>query len=439
MSKFALLTLAAVSISTQLHAKSHDLHTWQKVRITDKFWAEGAHATDLNKDGKIDVFSGPFWYEGPNFKTRRTIYSATQTFKKKNADGQETTVQGFEGALGTNNAYSDNFLTFPHDFDHDGWTDIMVYGFPGKDASWYKNPGKKGINGNDPWLRHRVLDVVDNESPAFVDIDGDKKPDILCNSGGYVGYATADWKDAGKPWTFHKISDKGNWQRFTHGIGYGDVNKDGRTDILDKDGWWEQPKSLKEEAVWKFHPVSFSKVGGAQMYVYDINGDGLNDVITSLEAHGFGLAWYEQSKQGETVSWKQHLIVGSKKEENNYGVKFSQPHAIDLVDMDGDGLKDIVTGKRFWAHGKSGDAEPNEPAVLYWFKLTRNKGVVDFVPHLIDSDSGIGTQVIATTISNKKYPDVVVGNKKGVFVHMHEVRKVSEADWMAAQPKRLTP
>ena len=111
------------------------------------------------------------------------------------------------------------------------------------------------------------------------------------------------------------------------------------------------------------------------MYAYDVNGDGLPDVITSLNPHGFGLAWYEQlpgkDAKGE-IQFKQHLIINPYGEPNEYGVDFSQTHAVALADIDGDGLKDIVTGKRFWAHGKNGpDPQSNEPAVLYWFKLVR--------------------------------------------------------------------
>ena len=106
--------------------------------------------------------------------------------------------------------------------------------------------------------------------------------------------------------------------------------------------------------------------------------------------------------------------------ENRYGLKFAQLHAIDLVDMDGDGIKDIVTGKRFWAHGSAGDVEPNAPAVLYWFQLVRNQDkTVDFVPHLIDNNSGVGTQVTVGDLNGDKLPDIIVGNKKGVFVHLH--------------------
>jgi hypothetical protein len=284
-----------------------------------------------------------------------------------------------------------------------------------------------------------VFDGLDNESPAFVDVIGEGKPQILCCSGGCIGYGQADWKNPGAPWKFHPITPKGNYQRFTHGLGSGDINGDGRIDIIEKDGWWEQPASLANDPVWIKHPAAFGK-GGAQMVVYDVNGDGLNDVITSLEAHFYGLAWFEQVRENGNITFREHIIMNKEPSDSRYGVKFSEGHSLDLIDMDGDGLKDIVTGKRFWAHGSHGDVEPNAPAVLYWFKLVRlGKGQVDFIPYLIDDDSGVGTQVVAGYVSNKKFPDVVVGNKKGVFVFEHETKKVSHADWEKAQPKPINP
>src|SRR6202000_2948488 len=95
-----------------------------------------------------------------------------------------------------------------------------------------------------------------------------------------------------KPWRFHHISPKKDYQRFTHGLGYGDVNGDGRNDLLVKDGWYEQPESIEGDPIWKFHPFKFASIGSSQMYAYDVNGDGLPDVITSLNPHGYGLAWW---------------------------------------------------------------------------------------------------------------------------------------------------
>jgi hypothetical protein len=211
---------------------------------------------------------------------------------------------------------------------------------------------------------------------------------------------------------------------------------------LEQNGWWEQPASLTGDPVWTLHKFPFAvgpgTAGGAQMYAYDFNGDGLNDVLTTLDPHGYGLAWYEQVKESGQISFKQHLITGKQAADSKYGVKFSQAHSIDLVDMDGDGVKAFVTGKRFWAHGPEGDVEPNAPAVLYWFKTVRHPDrTVDFIPYLIDNDSGVGTQVTAADINGDGLPDVIVGNKKGVFVFIHETKQVSPEEWEKAQPKPL--
>jgi hypothetical protein len=423
----ALSSFVASALSSSF-AADYVVHKFEKKQLTSEFWSEGAHFGDFNKDGENDIVSGPHWWAGPDFTKKHEYYRLDQSFKKKKDDGTEETCKGYD-PLG----YSRNFFAFTHDLNKDGWTDILILGFPGEESSWFENP--KGKEGH--WSRHVILDVTDNESPTFGDLTGDGKPEIICSSKGAYGYAAPDWNDPAKPWKWHNISPNNNYHKFTHGMGYGDVNGDGRADLLEKDGWWEQPAGLEGDPVWKQHKFPFSK-GGAQMYAYDVDGDGDNDVITSLEAHGYGLAWYEQTKDGSNINFKQHLIIGKEPGDSKYGVKFSQLHAVDLVDMDNDGLKDIVTGKRWWAHGPKGDADPNDPAVSYWFKLTRAKGQVDFVPYQIDDDSGIGTQVVAGNVNKDKYPDLVVGNKKGTFLLLHKAEKVSKAEYEKAQPKPVS-
>ena len=436
--KTALVTLAILIAGTFCSfSEDHLLHSFKKTQLTDKFWGEGATFGDLNRDGKPDIISGPYWYEWPDFTKRHEYYPATTTFKLKK-DGAEQAIEGFEGALGVNNKYSDNFLAFVYDFNGDKWNDILIIGFPGEATVWYENP--KGQEGT--WKKHVALDVTDNESPTFTDITGDKKPELVCSSKGFYGYAEPDWKNPTAPWKFHAISPDNKYQRFTHGMGVGDVNGDGRNDLLEKSGWWEHPKSLEGDPVWTYHKFEFTPIGGSQMYAYDVNGDGLNDVITSYAAHGFGLVWYEQVRTKGEITFKQHVILSTEQKRtlDKYGVSFTELHAIDLVDMDGDGLKDIVTGKRFWSHGHEGDPDRNDQAVLYWFKLVRGPGhTAEFVPHLIDDNSGVGTQIVAAPCSNKKYPDVVVGNKRGTFYIQHSVKKVSETEWEAAQPKLVKP
>jgi hypothetical protein len=405
-----LRLLLGLSLTTTLYAGTAP--DFKKFQLTEYFWAEGATYGDFNKDGKMDVVYGPYWWEGPDFKKQHTYGDASRMSNVTKPDGTQQTIPGFKGALGTENEYSKNFFAFAHDFNADGWTDILILGFPGEASWWFENPqGKDG-----KWAQHVAIDVTDNESPNFLDLTGDGKPEIVCSSGGYYGYAQPDPADPTAKWKWHNISPKGPWQRFTHGLGIGDVNGDKRLDIIEMSGWWEQPASLSGDPVWQKHDAMFGN-GGAQMFAYDVNGDGKNDVITSLQAHGHGVAWFEQTADG----WTKHLITGTKPEENPDGIVVTQPHALALIDMNGDGLKDIVTGKRFWAHGPKGDADPNGAPALYWFELKRdNAQGATFKAHLVDDQSGVGTQVVAGDINGDKKPDIVVGNKRGAFVFLRQ-------------------
>jgi hypothetical protein len=220
------------------------------------------------------------------------------------------------------------------------------------------------------------------------------------------------------------------------------MNGDGRQDVLFKDGWFEQPASLAGDPAWRRHSYFFAPAS-AQMFAYDVDGDGLTDVVTALAAHGYGFAWYQQLKDKDakgTPQFKPYIFMNKEPDENRYGVAFSEIHAVELVDMDGDGLKDIVTGKCFWAHGPTGSPEANAPAVLYWFRLARRgDGTVDWVPHLIDDDSGVGRQIGLGDVNADGRPDVIIGNKKGTFVFTNQARAVSRAEWEAAQPRVKFP
>lgn len=391
--------------------------SFDKQTVTKDFVAEGCAVADFNHDGIPDVAAGRYIWVGPDFKQK-----IAYTPERNNPTGPNKTPYT------PDTGYSDYFIQFAYDFNGDGWQDILVYGLPGDPAYVFENPQTKGGD----WTRHNIFDVADGESPDLVDINGDGKPELLCHSsdlvkptkakggksGGQFGYVEIDWKNPFAKARFRPITPKTPENdikifKYTHGYGAGDVNGDGRLDILEKDGWYEQPADTSKDSNWKFHPANFGQ-GGAQMYVYDVNKDGRNDVITSIKAHGYGLSWFEQNKDG---SFAEHVILGKTKEENAAGAGFSQIHAVQLADINGDGLLDIVTGKRRWAHGPAKDDEPMADPVLCWFELSRDgKGGASYTKHLIDADSGVGTQFFTGKVNQDNKPDIVIGNKHGVFV-----------------------
>jgi hypothetical protein len=404
-SRRALILIGVLAFVSALLTKAPLLAAtdFKKIKLESQFLSEGADLGDFNHDGKLDLVAGWLWFEGPGFTNRHEFNPPPA----KPYDGEKS--------------YSDYFLTYAYDFNGDQWDDILVFSWPGKEAAWYENP--KGGSGH--WTKHSIVAEADNESPTLGDLKGDGKPELICHTGGRFGFFEADWAHPDQPWRFIAISpeDKQAIFRYTHGYGFGDLNGDGKPDLLEKSGWWEQPKDYRAGGDWKFHKAPFApadKRGGAQMLVYDINGDGLADVITSWDAHGYGLAWYEQTRTGGEASFKEHLLMNTKPEDNKQGVKFTQPHALTLADINGDGLMDFVTGKRFWAHGPKGDPESDAPAVLYWFELKRNGRDTEFIPHLVDNDSGVGTQVTARDLNGDGKPDIISSNKKGLSIFIQQ-------------------
>ena len=392
--------------------------TFRRVQLTDRFYAEGISGGDINRDGVMDALSGPYAYLGPDFKRAVEIYRP-QTYPPANASmaGQ----------------YTDNFLNYVHDFNGDGWNDYLKINFNG--AYLYVNP--KGESRN--WTMHQVSEAgVSSETTQLGDIDGDGKVELLLSTGSGASRVIGILQpgaDATQRWTFHAISDKGDWGG--HGYGFGDINGDGKHDIIQGSGWWEQPAAGATSGLWKFNAVPFGRgtdpfIRGADMFAYDVNGDKLPDVVTSLFAHGPGLAWFEQQRGAEGITWKMHMImdrpdapVEERKtwETTDKNVVFTELHVLQLVDMDGDGLKDIVTGKRWFSHGMEyPENDRDDPPVVAWFKLVRKSGgQVEFVPNIINNYAGIGTQIAVLDMNGDKRPDVLTAQRKGAYVFFNNI------------------
>jgi hypothetical protein len=369
---------------------------FEKVVLTDRYYCDGIAAGDINGDGRADVVAGPFWYEGPRFQV-------AHAFKKPVPTRPEESP-------------SDSMFSFVHDFSGDGRPDILVLGRVHKHpAVWYENPGDTDAL----WSGHFAFERVRGESPTLADLDGDGVPQLVCHWDGCWGFIQPDPKQPRQPWRFTAVGEDEDWPQFYHGEGVGDVNGDGRPDLVINDGWYEQPDDGSPP--WTFHRHRFSQGrGGAQMFASDVDGDGDRDVISAIDAHGWGLAWYEQTTANGERRFEERLIMGDRTQRERFGAAFTQPHALALADIDGDGLDDVITGKRRWAHGPRGDIEPDADPVVYWFQLNRGAdGTVRYVPHLIDDASGVGVQIAATDVNGDGRTDVLTASKLGAFVFLN--------------------
>jgi hypothetical protein len=386
------MLFSGMSTSAQKQKKGRTV-SFTKTELTKTFIAEGAAMGDVNRDGKKDVLSGAYWFEAPDWKEHELAKP-----EKFNYDG----------------SYSDSFLDFAMDVNQDGWIDLIRIDWPGKAATWHENPKNKPGH----WTKHIIHSSVGNESPMLVDMDGDGRLDLLCNdpTAKKVIWLKSPVKKGDATWTQYVISNDPDQSThmYTHGIGYGDINGDGRKDVVVKNGWWEGPEEgpakHEKDKDWTFHPADLGQ-DCSQMYVLDLNGDGLSDVI-SASAHDYGMWWHEQGKDANGMAtWTHHEIDKS----------FSQSHGLALVDVNGDGNPDLVTGKRYWAHhGK--DPGEREPAVLYWFEYKPGK-TPTWIKHEIDNDSGLGLHVTVEDINNDGLVDIVTGNKKGVRIFTQQKNK----------------
>ena len=293
--------------------------------------AEGISMLDMNGDGFPDLLSGAYWYENPG------------------ANGGEWKQHQFR-TVGIHNEFVSDCGEWIVDVDHDGQQDLITTGWISNGLWWYRNPGSKATAAGTMWKAEKITDSFDTEGGAFADINGDGKPDIALAHYNRAGVLWVDFsKD--KP----RVHHLGDSKQDGHGIGIADINGDGKADVLTTHGWFEQIDADNDK--WTWHGVWDIGDAGFPILGYDVNHDGKMDLIYG-QGHGYGLYWLEQAGTPAHPKWIRHTIDES----------FSQSHALLLKDIDGDGVPELITGKRYRGHSGA-DPGSYDPVVVYAYKL----------------------------------------------------------------------
>ena len=392
-----LMLLAAIALSLAFGgrqatpiARAPDLRF--EAQMIDPGASETAAVTDINRDGRLDIVSGEFWYEAPSWTPHR--------FRE----------------IGFRSQYLDVFSDLAIDADGDGSPDIVSVSWFAKKVAWWKNPGR----GSGLWKESAIHEGFNVEFAVLADVDNDgRSTEIVAQENG-TGQAWYEVKEG--RWLAHVVSDR----TYGHGIGVGDVNKDGRNDILTPRGWLEAPVDPRA-ANWTFHPDWEATNPGQTgvrpgsdpgltpeparplelgfMHVADVNGDGRNDVIAAA-GHDFGVYWFEQP--AAAGAWRRRSIDSA----------WSQGHASTLADLNGDGRLDFITGKRFMAHNGSDPGE-RDPLGVYWYEFAAVPGGgVEWIRHVIEYGGrvGAGMQLPVVDIDGDGDRDLVCPGKSGLFL-----------------------
>lgn len=388
LSSTALLLIALLSDPTPLPtpaAGTQDARPSFRVQELGLDANEGVAVADVNEDGQLDVIAGRNWYPAPSF-TPHPLRNINDVDQYTHSNGDHV-----------------------FDVNQNGRPDVVSQSFFEPNIYWYENPGEQGLSRGLLWNRHHLTAEggSSNEASFLHDITGDGQAEFMVNSWDPdqpVLLFTFDHDAEGSPTlTRHEIGPGGHG----HGMGFGDLTGNGRTDILVGSGWYEHPEGDPLTEEWSFHEAWDLPEASCPMLVTDVTGNGRSDIIWG-NGHDYGLYWKEQLEPAEdgSLRFRQHLIDDS----------WSQAHALELADLTGDGDEDLITGKRKWGHNGD-DPGADDPQDLYYYTWN-DEG--DFQRHRIASGIGTGLQIRTADLSDNGYLDIVVNGKQGAFIVFNE-------------------